>query len=175
MNRVCNACLQEKSITEFDKQGSGFRKTCKDCISKGNPPKPPERGKCTPNKPKTCRGCGKEYWATSSNQRFCFECKGDNERRVARENTKRRREKLGYHYNQSGANNNNWKGGIGTYQKYLKSECERCGSTERLLVHHKDRDRYNNTEENLETLCKSCHQAEHCVRDAAGRFISKKG
>lgn len=41
--------------------------------------------------------------------------------------------------------------------KHMKDKCERCGTTEHLMVHHKDRDRSNNKPENLMTLCFSCH------------------
>ena len=61
----------------------------------------------------------------------------------------------------TGAANANWKGGIQTYRQYRKDACERCGSTRFLVVHHKDEDRYNNALENLETLCKRCHQLHH--------------
>lgn len=49
-------------------------------------------------------------------------------------------------------------------------ECERCGVDQsshreehgqRLHVHHKDRDKQNNEPDNLEVLCKSCHEEEH--------------
>lgn len=40
-------------------------------------------------------------------------------------------------------------------------ECNRCGSTDALEVHHKDRDRTNNSTENLEVLCHECHVDEH--------------
>ena len=39
--------------------------------------------------------------------------------------------------------------------------CENCGSTDNLCVHHKDRDRANNTAENLQILCKPCHTTLH--------------
>lgn len=39
--------------------------------------------------------------------------------------------------------------------------CERCGSTRSVLVHHRDGDYTNNKIENLERLCKSCHEKEH--------------
>ena len=41
--------------------------------------------------------------------------------------------------------------------------CNRCGITNKLvlLVHHKDRNRYNNEIENLEILCWNCHIIEH--------------
>ena len=40
-------------------------------------------------------------------------------------------------------------------------KCERCGSTRNVDVHHKDRNHLNNTPENLELLCRSCHMKEH--------------
>lgn len=43
--------------------------------------------------------------------------------------------------------------------------CQRCEVTGRVslstLVHHKDRDRNNWSRENLEALCKTCHDQEH--------------
>lgn len=55
----------------------------------------------------------------------------------------------------------NYKTGICTYRRVKKSKCERCESDKFLIVHHKDENRENNVLENLETLCKSCHQAHH--------------
>jgi len=45
--------------------------------------------------------------------------------------------------------------------------CERCGFTihEILQVHHKDRDRKNNTLENLELICPNCHCTEHYLKN----------
>lgn len=43
-------------------------------------------------------------------------------------------------------------------------ECERCGYNKHpagIVVHHKDRDRTNNSIENLEVLCAICHNIEH--------------
>lgn len=42
--------------------------------------------------------------------------------------------------------------------------CEICGSRNDLQVHHKNRDRSNNTRENLLLLCKTCHAKEHIKR-----------
>lgn len=47
-----------------------------------------------------------------------------------------------------------------------KHECVRCGSRQKLTVHHKDRngrgrDVPNNALSNLETLCRACHLNEH--------------
>lgn len=58
-------------------------------------------------------------------------------------------------------NNPMWKGGIQIYRRYKKSACERCNSVKYLIVHHIDRNRYNNVISNLETLCRSCHAKEH--------------
>lgn len=46
------------------------------------------------------------------------------------------------------------------------STCERCSysNTKILQVHHKDRDRKNNSRGNLELLCPNCHYEEHLVR-----------
>lgn len=44
--------------------------------------------------------------------------------------------------------------------------CNRCGydtHVKILVVHHRDRDRTNNTSENLEILCPNCHAIEHWV------------
>lgn len=39
--------------------------------------------------------------------------------------------------------------------------CERCGSGERLEVHHKDKNPSNNETSNLEVLCVPCHKKHH--------------
>ncbi|MBI4238128.1 MAG: HNH endonuclease [Deltaproteobacteria bacterium] len=41
--------------------------------------------------------------------------------------------------------------------------CNRCGLADVrvLVVHHRDRNRKNNTIENLEWLCQNCHCLEH--------------
>ena len=60
-----------------------------------------------------------------------------------------------------------------TYTKVRKDICELCGSTKYLLVHHKDHNTNNNTLENLQTLCKRCHQEHHCLRDELGRYTRR--
>ena len=44
-------------------------------------------------------------------------------------------------------------------------KCQKCGSTKKLDVHHKDGDFTNNTTENLAVLCRSCHLKEHRHRN----------
>lgn len=53
-----------------------------------------------------------------------------------------------------------------------KPQCEVCGATGRLCVHHKDRDPSNNADHgNLQTLCRVCHRKEHAeeIADAQRR------
>lgn len=80
----------------------------------------------------------------------------------------------------------NYKGiDIQNYRKkafrFYGKRCNRCGSEERIEVHHKDRDRKNNDLNNLEVLCKSCHVSEHLEElknqnnrcPKTGRFMKK--
>ena len=57
----------------------------------------------------------------------------------------------------------NWRGGATKFRRHRKVACERCGSTRFLCAHHRDRNRDNGAADNIETLCKSCHQKEHEV------------
>lgn len=62
----------------------------------------------------------------------------------------------------------NWKGGCSSksYRKIafeelgLPMECMSCGETT-VAVHHNDKNRSNNTKENLEIYCRSCHTTYH--------------
>ena len=51
-------------------------------------------------------------------------------------------------------------------------KCVLCGSTEKVEVHHKDGNHFNNEKENLVVLCHSCHRniAHTYHRDEKGRF-----
>lgn len=42
-----------------------------------------------------------------------------------------------------------------------KRQCERCGTAERLGVHHCNGDHYDNRPDNLSVLCVSCHSSVH--------------
>lgn len=48
-----------------------------------------------------------------------------------------------------------------TVIELLGDKCSLCDSTHDLIVHHKDRNRKNNSVENLELLCASCHNKTH--------------
>ena len=49
--------------------------------------------------------------------------------------------------------------------KHLPHKCNKCGEVEQdfLVVHHKDKNRYNHSIENLEILCANCHLRIHSV------------
>jgi len=74
-------------------------------------------------------------------------------------------------YDRNGDKNPRWKGGtsggyirkIGLQQlhKHGIYKCQICGSSEQLEVHHKDRNRLNNSIDNLMLVCKSCHRKIH--------------
>lgn len=59
-----------------------------------------------------------------------------------------------------GSEHHQYKDGRSTrlYRKLVvKDVCGNCGATERLSVHHKNDDHYDNRVENLQILCESCH------------------
>jgi len=77
--------------------------------------------------------------------------------------------------NAAGPTNKAWKTGIQGYRKLIKKEkCNYCGSIKNLVVHHKDENRHNNELNNLQVLCKSCHQKYHVKRcSQTGQFLAK--
>lgn len=109
---------------------------------------------------KRCQRCKNIFYPTGKNHKRCSSCSVIHAKEYNYTRHLKTYERRGY--NQRGENNNNWKGGIGTYRNKKESiKCERCGSKDNLLIHHRDHDRYNNETDNLECLCKRCHQIEH--------------
>lgn len=56
-------------------------------------------------------------------------------------------------------------------RKGKMSECEECGYNQIpgiLVLHHRDRDRSNNTTGNLQVLCPNCHAIEHMEENKLG-------
>lgn len=72
-----------------------------------------------------------------------------------------------------------------TTRSEIKEEvgaCERCSVDLReathyqWVIHHRDHDQYNSSRDNLELLCKRCHQIEHeCVRAFEGATTIPQG
>jgi hypothetical protein len=64
----------------------------------------------------------------------------------------------------AGAENGRFKDGTTStaYRRMIeRRECNRCGSTEMLVVHHRDGVHTNNEPSNLEVLCSPCHTSHH--------------
>lgn len=55
-----------------------------------------------------------------------------------------------------------------------RKQCATCAATAALHVHHKDRNPANNTPENLEVLCASCHLKLHWAEDRESRLEAKR-
>lgn len=72
----------------------------------------------------------------------------------------------------------NWTSGEFSYKQILlrsgnKVLCNKCKSVDKrvLAVHHKDRNRQNNSVSNLVWLCHNCHFLVHHYKNEAGRFL----
>lgn len=122
--------------------------------------------------------CENTYLPKSNRQKYCNYCRKMKEKEWDRKKYLKTYVKKGY--NQKGESNNNWKGyGTNPYYQRIAHEtygivCNRCGSKENILVHHKDRNRKNNNITNLEVLCKKCHQIEHEAWKNLGRYLGNK-
>ena len=67
-----------------------------------------------------------------------------------------------------GENAPNWVAGHTVYRilmrrRKIEEKCKKCGLRDRrvLIVHHRDKNRKNNSLENLEWLCHNCHYIVH--------------
>jgi len=112
-----------------------------------------------------CKFCGKEFYRADSKKKcsksglfFCSrECK-DLAQRIGG-----LKEIQPSHYGRV----------LSDYRLLAKREkpsecCERCGYGKVpgiLQVHHKDRNRLNNSIDNLEIICPNCHQEEHFLNN----------
>ena len=54
-----------------------------------------------------------------------------------------------------------WKRHNRVLYEQLLSGCEKCNSTEKLGIHHRDGDKMNNELDNLQCLCWNCHKKQH--------------
>lgn len=59
-------------------------------------------------------------------------------------------------------------------RKHLKSACESCGEKRKLQAHHIDQDITNNQPENIQTLCKWCHDFHHSTAKRLGLSTAGK-
>lgn len=55
----------------------------------------------------------------------------------------------------------------------MRSEsCEACGAMKSLQAHHVDQNPKNNSSDNIQTLCKSCHITHHHRARRAGKAVA---
>ena len=66
----------------------------------------------------------------------------------------------------------NWETYHWRARKLRKPACEACGETRRLQAHHVDQNRTNNTPENIQTLCKWCHDFLHATAKRRGLTVA---
>ena len=59
-------------------------------------------------------------------------------------------------------------------EQLRSSACEVCGSTLNLHAHHIDGDIANNEQENIQTLCVSCHIKHHHATRKLGQTVAGK-
>lgn len=62
-----------------------------------------------------------------------------------------------------------WRGLKQAQRAFNLTSCQECGTKDNLHRHHKDRDRLNNTPENIAILCHPCHAKEHAKQGDWGR------
>jgi hypothetical protein len=140
-----------------------------------------------------CENCPNQYTPTGPAARFCSSC------RVLKKKESRERDKA---KRRTGVGSGNspfnkgklspvYKNGIGQYKKIrdekLKQQgykCNRCDETADIsnynpykwCGHHIDHDRTNNEPDNIEVICKRCHQIEHeCWKAFEGATTIPKG
>lgn len=134
-------------------------------------------------KPKPCKHCKIVFTPQAPCNLFCSDCqklKPEWERQRCLR--KRFRTGVGKGGGQrTGKDSPFWTKGLGWYPKEgkrlkaLHPFCERCQKDLRNVrpvewcTHHRDHNRLNNVTENLEILCKQCHQQEH----EAGKHFRK--
>lgn len=126
--------------------------------------------------------CGEEFYGTGPAARYCKSCKQiaiERTRQRNRERNERARRARGCKVGRGAERaekHPNYKHGYWVAQTQSREYrekvqfCERCGvDTHRLgrwhwVMHHKDHNHANHSEDNLELLCKRCHAREHLVQ-----------
>jgi ribosomal protein S27AE len=128
-------------------------------------------------KARKCIKCLKKFEPTGANCKRCSKCRRIHFLESCKKRWHRTYVKKGY--NQKGKLNNAWRGGISPkyYQEKAFSKhgklCQRCGEPA-VLVHHKDDNRRNSDNNNLEVLCKKFHQLEHnCADNLPSKVVFK--
>jgi hypothetical protein len=155
-------------------------KYCESCsqVVKAESKKAPKAG------PKTCEICLNKFDIGARRAaRYCKACSVVQLAKTKRKGVDDYRARKGVKVGIGSGNNqgrgpkhHSYKTGIGAYTKIgkdlLGDNCERCGKelnkslSYTWCTHHIDHDRSNNSIDNLELLCKSCHQKHHLSKSS---------
>lgn len=125
--------------------------------------------------PRSCTACGVMYQPKGNAAKFCTECSEFRSKAMVRYHSASRHLRAGRNIGvgSGGANAHTAENAtIGTYRRvfltrlYLSQsgtcwDCKEAFPESLLLVHHKDHNRHNNMIDNLQLVCKRCHQIEH--------------
>lgn len=151
IQQTCQTCNKPFEAREADvKRGRG-RYCSLSCSS--SRPRPPKEANCS------CDYCGEQFYRPPSKIRSKYTfCNRSCKERAQSLDTEGFRDMVPSHYGTREA----------TYRevafRHQERRCNRCGYDEHpevLEVHHIDRNRKNNTSQNLEVLCPTCHRVEH--------------
>jgi len=125
---------------------------------------------------KVCINCSIHFEPTGQNQKRCSTCAREHNLNYMRQWYKKNvyTGKGSGSKTKTGSGNHMFKHGQCSFRRWAKEKliflsycCERCGTVidaskkGSWAGHHKDHNRLNNIKDNLEVLCKRCHQIEH--------------
>ena len=159
MIRACRVCKKQFKTKPFwVKKGHG-----KYCSAKCH------HGAMRTGKVMKCFSCGKEVYKTRKALRI------SKSRKWFCTKSCQTRWRNAYF---SGDKHSNWKEGLYSYRSVLGRHktprvCQLCGTKDSrvLAVHHIDKNRKNNTIENLAYLCHNCHFLVHHYDEERRRFM----
>jgi hypothetical protein len=116
-------------------------------------PRPVTEGIASMQDQPTCRDCG-IHISTRSKSGRCRSCAPRNVPGQLARNTLHRR----------------------AQRDFAATACNRCGTTDKLVRHHKDENPANNVPENIEILCRACHARHHLAgKPLEGKTHCKNG
>lgn len=166
----CKNCNKDHYVDQREINRGNGKYCSRECSSKS------KRGKSIKIPNCRCSNCKKEIYKNNSKKKgsksglyfCCRKCKDEAQRLGGISEIQPNHYGTGNHSN--------------TYRKIIEraglmKECAKCGYNkiiEILQVHHKDRNRNNNTLSNLETLCPTCHLEDHYLNND-GIFTKHKG